>query len=379
MSGSGIGRTPPTGPLDPSLVPLVRKQPGQADPADPGLGGDHTAFSAVSGGARRARLTSLLPDSPLPVGAKAAATSASGPVRLTLSSQLLPVDGILRNQAITNSYRQVHAAFQSYMGSPALSDWSRLAVSASSEVGVQLRDARDIRTTLQTFTDGHTGNEMVALHHLRERLSETGSVPKGVGVLLASAGMDFSTVESLGKALLGGGRRFLGEAKNHSVGAVVTSLETVENQLAAGNRAIFLNITPAYEVFLAAETSQPPRDGIAALKESPIGHQAPLLVEAFTYYKLARQTADVTQRSQYMQLGNVLIARHEQQNVAQPYMEPIREELRKVSPTLSYPAPGGGPRIPIFPNGGDWGDVEDRLRAISKVSQTFLQADLHPT
>lgn len=385
MSGHGVGRSQPTGPLDPSLLPIKRRPSGQPDAPDPSLGGDHTAFSAVSGARRTARLTSLLPDSPFPVGAKAAAAPASpqtghapatGPIRLNLSAQLLPVDGVARNQAITGHYRQIHAAFADYMGDPPLSDWSRMAVAASSEVGGQLRDARDIRTSVQTLIDGREGNEVAAMRHLYGRLSEDGAVPKGAALLMASGGIDLSTVGGLGMALLGRGSSLLGDAKTRAVSAVVTSLESVERQLAAGNRAIFLTIAPAYEVFLAAETSQPPRDGIAALKDSPAVKEAPLIIEAFTFYKLARQTPNLTERSQYMQMANVLIARHEQQNVVQRYMEPIRNELRLVSPTLTYEPPGLQHRVKIFPSGGDWGNVEDRLLAISRVSQAFLSNDL---
>jgi hypothetical protein len=296
------------------------------------------------------------------------------PVRLNFSRQLLPVDGIQRNQVITGSYKHIHDAFQRYLGEPRLTDWSGLAVNASSEVGLQLRDARDIRQTLQTLTDGYTGNDPKALKQLYDRLGDDGAIAKCVCLMMTSAGFDMGTLAGLGSALLDGGVHFLGEAKNRSVGAMVGSLTKIEQQLAAGNRAIFLNIAPAYETFLAAETSQ--RDGIAALRQSPEFQQSPLLIEAFTYYKLAKQTTNPAERRQYVQLANLLIARHEQANIVQGYMEPIRDELRMVSDTLSFQPPGGGPRVKLFPKGGDWADVEDRLKAISMVSTLYLDHDM---
>jgi hypothetical protein len=338
---------------------------------------DQASFSAFAGpNARRgARLTTLLTDSPVPAASpKAVSQQPIAPTRLQLSRQLLPVDGIQRNLAITGSYKQIHEAFQRYLGEPRLTDWSGLAENASSEVGVQLRDARDIRTCLQTLSDSSTGNDPRALSHLYDRLGEDGAMSKAVGLMMSNAGFSLDTLGGLGKALLSGGTSFLGEAKNRSVNAMAESLIRVERQLAAGNRAIFMSITPAYETFLEAETSH--RDGVAALRQSPDFADAPLLIEAFTYYKLAKQTPSATERRQYMQVANVLIARHEQANVVQPFMKPIYDELKFVSSDLSFQPPGGGPRVKIFPDGGDWANVEDRLKAISKVSTIFLDHDM---
>jgi hypothetical protein len=336
---------------------------------------DQASFSAfASPHARRgARLTTLLSD---PVAPPQQPISLAPVARtaLTVSGQLLPVDAIQRNQAITRSYQQVNSAFQAYLGEPRLTDWSGLAVNASSEVGVQLRDARDIRTTMQLLTDKQSGNGLQALRHLYARLGEDGAVPKAVGLMMSSAGFSTNTLEDLGLALLNGGTHFLNEAKNHSVNAMVDSLVKVERQLAAGNRAIFLNITPAYETFLAAESAH--QDGVAALKASPAFQAAPLLIEAFSYYKLAKQTPDLADRRKYVQAANLLIARHEQANIVQPYMQPIKDELGMVSDTLSFQPPGGGPRVKLFPNGGDWANVDDRLKAISMVSTIYLDHDM---
>lgn len=374
MPGHGVGRVPPTGPLDPSLVPLVR-HPGAPRPAaTPAMAHDHTQFSAFAGpNARRgARLTTLLTDPAVPPQPVTLAPVARTTV--AVSQQLLPVDAVQRNLVITASYQKVHAAFQAYLGEPRLTDWSGLAIDASSEVGVQLRDARDIRSTMQALTDGKHGNDAKALSHLYARMGDDGAMSKALGLMMTSAGFSVDTLEGLGKALLQGGTHFLGEAKDRSVNAMIDSLTTCEHQLAAGNRAIFLNIAPAYEVFLAAEAAH--RDGVAALQASPAGHDAPLLVEAFTYYKLAKATPDVTQRRQYVQLANLLIARHEQANIVQPFMEPIKGELRMVSDSLTFQPPGGGPRVKLFPNGGDWANVDDRLKAIGMVNAIYLDHDM---
>lgn len=372
MSESRIGRALPTGALDPAWLKHPPHAPIQGS-RTAAIGNDQAAISLTALSPRRRPATA-----PLPLGFESAPTPLARPattrlVRLDTQSALLHVDPLSSNRAITASYTQINTAFRQYLGPHALSDWTALAENASTEAGLAIRQAREIRQALQTFVDGRVGGESQALAVLYDVLNQEGSISQGVSLVLANVGIDLATLGGMAKTLLFRDRRMAEASLRDSVMPVLDSLQNLERQLTIGNRTIYASIAPAYSLFLAAENQQD--DGIAALQASSYC-DSPLLIDAFRNYKLARASDDRLTARMFMQQGNELIARHEQEHVLQPHLAPIRAEMRSMSSTLSYLPPGSQQRVRLLPEGGDWGDVNTRLQAISRVSRTFLDHDM---
>lgn len=371
MSESRIGRALPTGALDPAWLKHPPNTSIQASRTT-AIGNDQAAISLTALSPRRRPATAPLPlgfEAPTPL----ARPSATRLVRLDTQSALLHVDPISSNRAITASYTQINTAFRQYLGPHALSDWTALAENASTEAGLAIRQAREIRQALQTFVDGRVGGESQALAVLYDVLNQEGSISQGVSLVLANVGIDLATLGGMAKTLLFRDRRMAEASLRDSVMPVLDSLQNLERQLTIGNRTIYASIAPAYSLFLEAENQQD--DGIAALQASSYC-DSPLLIDAFRSYKLARASDDRLTARMFMQQGNELIARHEQEHVLQPHLAPIRAEMRSMSSTLSYLPPGSQQRVRLLPEGGDWGDVNTRLQAISRVSRTFLDHDM---
>lgn len=370
MADGRIGRVPPTGALDPAWLTALPR--ANAAPAGPSSASDMTSISRAALSSRRRPATAPLPlglDGPTPL----ARPTSSPTVQWDTQSALRLVDPVASNKAITTSYTQIHTAFRQYLGPHDLSDWTALAENASTEAGLAIRQAREIRLALHTFIDGRVGGERQAAATLYEVLQQDDAVSQGIALMLANLGLDLATIGGMAKTLLFRDRRMAEASLRDSLRPILDSLETMERQLAIGNRTIYANIAPAYTLFLEAESRQD--DGIAALQASSY-RDAPLLVDAFRHYKLARASDDRSTARMFVQHANELIARHEQEHILQPHLAPIRAELRAMSGTLSYQPPGSQQRVRLLPDGGDWGDVETRLQAISRVSRTFLDHDM---
>ncbi|MBC7544359.1 MAG: hypothetical protein H7338_16685 [Candidatus Sericytochromatia bacterium] len=231
-----------------------------------------------------------------------------------------------RNNAINATYKALEKTVQSYLGPPELNTWFFMAENASGEIGRALGDKLDVATD-------------------------------DIGVTL-------STIVS------------------HPLMAAPGEFDDI---LKAGNREIYNTITPVAKAFFEAEKNG--MDGMDAIKsylaspackalykgKPPTYSNTEKLFQAFKYLQQAHGTTSLTLRAGLVSKFNKCLADYEQRQVLQPLLDKpdVRSYLRGVSPALSW-VPPGGTRTPLLPRGGDWGDVNTRLKAIGGVSDTVV-------
>lgn len=313
-------------------------------------------------------------------------------------------DPVARNQAINQSYHALDTAMNSYLGSPNVANWTTFGQHASREAGTQIRNLDEGLDTLNNALNVLKGltslnpvtmaqkapDAVQALRRVLGLLQQDGMIPQLLRLSLQKAGITQGELQALyddlrlltnwTSAIPG-----LGQVRQARVAirlgliagklalaipSILQSANKIRDNMIRGNREIYENIAPAYAQYLAAANAAP--DGIPPRQRfanDPKG----FLAEAFSEYSevrrlgleiraaqdpatIARLTAEREARANR---ANLLIGFQEQLVILQPIFNTMQPELRAIAGTMALNDPRG--RVPLLPNGGNWGDFYTRM------------------
>jgi len=211
-------------------------------------------------------------------------------------------DGVLRNLYITQRYHDLSLALSRTLGGPDV-NWSTFATWASKTAGQSIRNEE-----IPPFVNDLVGEAEDDVMH------PFGKIGAAIHEIAPTTGFHAS---------------FL-------LAPVQETLGTVSEQIAKGNRKVFAELAPFFQLFVDQMRVAPPpsTDGLAVLQRrlAADGSQA-LLGTAFQAYFDAMVENDPVEKARLMLLGNCRIGLHEQTRL-QPEIEgamdaPVDVILRK--------------------------------------------------
>lgn len=246
------------------------------------------------------------------------------------------ISGTTANIHITETYHALDQDMSAYLGSPAVPNWMTFGKYASRLAGEQIIRLEEVlKAARRADTDALIDTVQDFLEH-RQRLG-----PQGLALFKAS------------------GRNPV---------TFVRNAQKIRDALVVGNTAVYLDVVPAYRIFLQAESFG--KDGVLALRQAGYAH-APkdpqgLLLPAFRLYQRAareRHTLTPEARRQLIHQANMLIVTHEQWAVVQSprvfgdpaisrLMGAFGQDLRVVDVRGD---------MALLPHGGEWTDFATRM------------------
>lgn len=275
------------------------------------------------------------------------------------------MSGTDANQIVTETYHQLDQVFSAYLGAPDVSNWLTFGKYASHEAGAQITDLEQLLTvkqlkprTLKALA-GDIGDPTLMKQGLSAFKVEGKHYEQG----LKQAGK----VDSL-RAQIG----FAPFLKDQA--------EKLHASLVVGNTKVYHDVTPAYDLFLKAESAG--QDGVAALKLAGFGHSEAdpqgLILKAFSGYQAANRVwrqasrpdvssaereALLAKRKELVGRANLDMVTNEQMVILQgadAFGDPdIARLTGAVSGTMRIHDALGAHEL--LPNGGNWTDFATRM------------------
>jgi hypothetical protein len=244
--------------------------------------------------------------------------------------------GTQANLRVTATYQALDEAMTRFLGEPQLPNWMTYGKYASREVGAQVIRLEELMKVSGRY------DEEAAWDTFKDFLGDPTKLGgQGIALLKLSHGNPFQAAQNA---------------------------TTIRDALVAGNTGVYMDIAPAYDLFLKAEAAG--QDGVAALRNAGWG-QAPkdsqgLLLDAFTLYqRAARERATLTpeERHALIQRATLTIGNHEQMVILQgPRMfgnPEVAYLLSSLSALLTVTDARGTQRL--LPYGGNWADFATRM------------------
>lgn len=311
-------------------------------------------------------------------------------------------DPVARNHAINQSYHAFGREMAVYQGSPLVSNWCTYGQHASREAGQQinnlqaglkiLKEARPILAGLSPGNPlglvrtakriGPTIRRIVAL------LNEDGLMKQSLQLALTKARITQAEIDAVVAAYKEStttewsdfipGARLLEDAElarravalgvklGVATSAIIRAVTKVYENMLKGNKAIYENIAPAYNRFLAAAHGA--SNGVAnTSRMSFAGDTHGFVKAAFTKYSEARVVANriastsassalVADRNALAHEANLLIGYQEQLVILQPIFDTMQEELRSMNGTMVLRDPNGTHKL-----ADNWGNFYSRM------------------